>query len=96
MNSFKIPESIYFGENAMDALKSLSGQKAVIVTGGSSMKKFGFIEQTQKYLAEAGIESIVFDGVEPNPSVQTVQKGAQAMLDFRARLDYRHWWWFSA
>ncbi|CAH0532221.1 Aldehyde-alcohol dehydrogenase [Vibrio stylophorae] len=82
MNSFKIPESIYFGENAMDALKSLSGQKAVIVTGGSSMKKFGFIEQTQKYLAEAGIESIVFDGVEPNPSVQTVQKGAQAMLDF--------------
>lgn len=82
MNMFKIPESIYFGENAMDALKSLEGRKAVIVTGGSSMKKFGFIAQTQGYLAEAGIDSIVFDGVEPNPSVQTVVKGAQAMRDF--------------
>ncbi|MGB5443921.1 MAG: iron-containing alcohol dehydrogenase [Psychromonas sp.] len=83
MNIFKIPEQIYFGENAMDALKGLSGKKAVIVTGGSSMKRFGFIEQTQNLLAESGIESIVFDGVEPNPSVQTVKKGAAVMLEFQ-------------
>lgn len=82
MNMFKIPESIYFGENAMEALKTLQGKKAVIVTGGSSMKKFGFIAQTQALLGEAGIESMVFDGVEPNPSVQTVVKGAQAMREF--------------
>lgn len=82
MNMFKIPESIYFGENAMEALKTLQGKKAVIVTGGSSMKKFGFIAQTQQLLGEAGINSLVFDGVEPNPSVQTVVKGAQAMRDF--------------
>lgn len=82
MNMFKIPESIYFGENAMEALKTLQGKKAVIVTGGSSMKKFGFIAQTQQLLGEAGIDSLVFDGVEPNPSVQTVVKGAQAMRDF--------------
>lgn len=82
MNMFKIPESIYFGENAMDALKALQGRKAIIVTGGSSMKKFGFIAQTQELLGAAGIDSIVFDGVEPNPSVQTVVKGAQAMRDF--------------
>ncbi|EGU34013.1 iron-containing alcohol dehydrogenase [Vibrio ichthyoenteri ATCC 700023] len=82
MNMFKIPESIYFGENAMEALKTLQGKKAVIVTGGNSMKKFGFIAQTQQLLGEAGIDSLVFDGVEPNPSVQTVVKGAQAMRDF--------------
>lgn len=82
MNIFKIPESIYFGENAMQALKTLQGKKAFIVTGGSSMRKFGFIDQTQQLLSEAGIDSIVFDGVEPNPSVQTVEKGAQAMRDF--------------
>lgn len=82
MKMFKIPESIYFGEDAMNALKTLQGRKAVIVTGGSSMKKFGFIAQTQALLGEAGIDSLVFDGVEPNPSVQTVVKGAQAMRDF--------------
>ncbi|ROV56481.1 iron-containing alcohol dehydrogenase [Vibrio ponticus] len=82
MKMFKIPESIYFGEDAMNALKTLQGRKAVIVTGGSSMKKFGFITQTQALLGEAGIDSLVFDGVEPNPSVQTVVKGAQAMRDF--------------
>ncbi|HAS62502.1 MAG TPA: NADPH-dependent butanol dehydrogenase, partial [Vibrio sp.] len=71
MNMFKIPESIYFGENAMEALKTLQGRKAIIVTGGSSMKRFGFIAQTQELLGAAGIDSIVFDGVEPNPSVQT-------------------------
>ena len=82
MNMFKIPESIYFGENAMEALKTLQGKRAVIVTGGSSMKKFGFIAQTQELLSAAGIDSIVFDGVEPNPSVQTVVKGARAMREF--------------
>ncbi|MCW8996707.1 MAG: iron-containing alcohol dehydrogenase, partial [Psychromonas sp.] len=82
MNTFKIPENIYFGENAMDALKQLSGHKAVIVTGGSSMKRFGFIDLTQSLLVGAGIKSVVFDGVEPNPSVQTVMKGAQMMQEF--------------
>lgn len=67
----------------MDALKELSGNKALIVTGGSSMKRFGFIEQTQCLLAEAEIESAVYDGVEPNPSVQTVRKGAQMMKEFK-------------
>ena len=82
MNIFKIPEQIYFGENAMDSLKGLSGKKAVIVTGGNSMKRFGFIEQAQGLLSDAGIETIVFDGVEPNPSVKTVNKGAQMMREF--------------
>ncbi|WP_026971443.1 iron-containing alcohol dehydrogenase [Aliagarivorans marinus] len=83
MNTFKIPESIYFGEDALSALKGLQGSKALIVTGGQSMKRFGFIEQTQSLLKEGGIDSQVFDGVEPNPSVDTVLKGAQAMRDFQ-------------
>ena len=82
MNMFKIPEKIYFGENALDALKEVQGKKAIIVTGGSSMKRFGFIEQAQRLLSESGIQSIVFDGVEPNPSVQTVIKGADMMTKF--------------
>lgn len=84
MNTFKIPENIYFGEKSMDALKTLKGKKAIIVTGGSSMKKFGFIEQTERILAEGGFETTIFDGVEPNPSVDTVNRGAEAMRAFGA------------
>lgn len=82
MNTFKIPAEIKFGENALDSLTSLSGSKAIIVTGGQSMRKLGFIDKIQSRLKENQIDSIVFDGVEPNPSVNTVMNGAQAMLAF--------------
>lgn len=83
MNCFKVPQNIYFGENALEALATLKGKKAMIVTGGNSMHRFGFITQTQEILSKAGFECAVFDGVEPNPSVETVQRGAQAMCDFQ-------------
>lgn len=39
---FTIPRDIYYGPNALDELKKLSGKKAVVVLGGGSMKRFGF------------------------------------------------------
>lgn len=81
--SFKVPGTIIFGEGALDHLASLKGKRAMIVTGGNSMKRFGFIDQTISLLKKGGIESQVFDGVEPNPSVETVEAGAKAMLQFK-------------
>jgi alcohol dehydrogenase class IV len=46
------------------------------------MKKFGFLDRTVAYLKEAGLEVEVFEGVEPDPSVETVMKGAEAMRKF--------------
>lgn len=80
--SFSIPRTIYYGEGSLEKLSLLPGKRAALVTGGSSMKKFGFLDQAAALLKKAGIESIIIDGVEPNPSVETVKKGAQAMLDF--------------
>ncbi|SJN59647.1 Aldehyde-alcohol dehydrogenase [Vibrio ruber DSM 16370] len=79
---FSVPRNIIYGEGALAELAQLKGQKAVIVTGGSSMKKFGFLDQCQDYLSQAGIRSIIIDGVEPNPSVKTVWRGAEAMMSF--------------
>lgn len=79
---FSVPRDIIYGENALAELANLKGKKAAIVTGGSSMKRFGFLDQCQSHLAEAGIESIIIDGVEPNPSVATVWRGAEAMINF--------------
>ncbi len=80
--NFSIPRDISYGEGALEKLASLDGKKAALVTGGSSMKKFGFLDQAIAHLERAGMKTIVIDGVEPNPSVNTVQRGAREMLDF--------------
>jgi alcohol dehydrogenase class IV len=80
--SFSIPRQVYYGENALSELGNLKGKKAAVVTGGSSMKRFGFLDQAVELLKTAGIESIIIDGVEPNPSVKTVLAGAKKMEDF--------------
>ncbi|MGP1576357.1 MAG: iron-containing alcohol dehydrogenase [Treponema sp.] len=80
--NFSVPRQIIYGENALEHLAQLKGKKAAIVTGGSSMKKFGFLDKSIELLKKAGIESIVIDGVEPNPSVKTVVNGGKKMLEF--------------
>jgi len=82
MNRFTLPRDIYFGENSLEVLKELKGNKAVVVTGGSSMRRFGFLDKVMDYLKEAGMETKLIDGVEPDPSVETVMKGASLMREF--------------
>lgn len=80
--NFSVPREIIYGEKAMEHLAKLKGKKAAIVTGGSSMKRFGFLDKAVKLLKKAGIESIIIDGVEPNPSVKTVLEGGKKMKAF--------------
>jgi alcohol dehydrogenase class IV len=79
---FRVPKDIVFGDGTLAYLSTLEGKKAILVTGGSSMKRHGFLDEAKKQLEKAGMEVTIFDGVEPNPSVETVEKGAKAMLDF--------------
>ncbi|RCW48214.1 MULTISPECIES: iron-containing alcohol dehydrogenase [unclassified Halanaerobium] len=83
MNAFLVPPEIQFGENSLEYLSALEGEKAVLVTGGSSMKKFGFLDRAEELLQGAGMETMIIDGVEPNPSVKTVYAGRDDMLDFK-------------
>ena len=80
--AFSIPRSIIYGEDALEHLSTLSGKKAALVTGGSSMKRFGFLDKAIGELNKAGMECIVIDNVEPNPSIKTVWRGAKEMLAF--------------
>ena len=82
MSRFTLPRDVYFGENAMENLKTLKGRKAIVVVGGGSMKRFGFLDKAVGYLKEAGMEVELFEGVEPDPSVETVMRGAEAMRKF--------------
>lgn len=82
MARFTLPRDVYFGENALENLKTLKGKKAIVVVGGGSMKRFGFLDKAVGYLKEAGMEVELFEGVEPDPSVETVMRGAEAMRKF--------------
>lgn len=82
MLRFTLPRDLYHGEDALASLKTLEGKKAMIVVGGGSMKRGGFLDKAVGYLKEAGMEVELFEGVEPDPSVETVMKGAEAMRRF--------------
>ena len=82
MARFTLPRDLYHGEGALEALKTFTGKKAMVCVGGGSMKRFGFLDKVVSYLKEAGMEVELFEGIEPDPSVDTVMRGADAMLKF--------------
>ena len=83
---FTLPRDIYYGKDSLEVLKTVKGKKAILVIGGGSMKRAGFVDKIIGYLKEAGIETKLFEGVEPDPSVETVMKGAAAMREFEPDL----------
>ena len=83
MARFTLPRDLYHGKGALEALKTFKGKKAIICVGGGSMKRFGFLDRAEAYLKEAGMEVKIFDGIEPDPSVETVMRGAEAMIEFQ-------------
>ncbi len=82
MARFTIPRDVYYGKNALDELKTINGKKAIVVVGGGSMKKAGFLDKVVNNLKEAGLETLLFENVEPDPSITTVMNGAKAMREF--------------
>jgi alcohol dehydrogenase class IV len=70
-----VPRTIAAGEGALEYLKQVEGHRALIVTG-KTVKKMGFADRVVNYLKEAGIVSEVLE-VEPEPSIETVIKGAE-------------------
>ncbi len=83
MTRFTLPRDLYHGKGALEALKTLEGKRAIICVGGGSMKRFGFLDKAVSYLKEAGMEVELFEGIESDPSVDTVMRGAAAMEKFQ-------------
>ena len=82
MARFTLPRDLYHGKGSIAELANLKGKKAIVVVGGGSMKRFGFLDKVEGYLKQAGMEVRLFENVEPDPSVETVMRGAAAMREF--------------
>lgn len=82
--SMHIPTRILFGcgEIKKLATEKMPGKKALIViSAGTSMRKYGYLGNVERYLKENGVESVVFDKVLPNPIKQHVMEAAQLCRD---------------
>lgn len=83
MNNFTFhnPTKLIFGQGQLEQLKTevpKYGKKNVLlVYGGGSIKRSGLYDKVLSYLKEAGAQVQELSGVEPNPRLSTVNKGAE-------------------
>lgn len=83
MSSFQffVPTKALFGFGQLRNLhaQNLPGKKALlIISNGKSTKANGYLARTEEELHQAGVETVLFDQIEPNPLKSTVMKGAAA------------------
>ena len=82
---YHIPTKIFFGKGQIVKLPTeikAIASKILLVYGGGSIKRNGIYDTLLPLLKEEGIEVHELSGVEPNPRVTTVAKGAQMCKDF--------------
>jgi alcohol dehydrogenase len=78
------PTRLTFGAGKLSQLGEVAGKhgkKALIVTGGGSVKRSGIFDKAVSSLISAGVDYAECEGVEPNPRITTVRRGAQIAID---------------
>ena len=77
--TFHVPTRIHFGKGQIKHLTELaeSGSKVLLVYGGGSIKRAGIYDTAMGLMKEAGLTVFELSGVEPNPKIETVRKGAE-------------------
>ena len=78
MWQFSSPE-IVFGEDALSRLAEYQGRRVVIVTD-NTLVEAGFDQLILEWLAPAGVKYEIFSDVEPEPSIQTMER-ARRLID---------------
>ena len=76
--SFYMPTRLYFGNGAVKKLARarLPQGRGLIITGGTSTTRLGYVAKVQDALAEAGHETLVYNKVQPNPTIEGVRECA--------------------
>lgn len=82
-----IPTRILFGAGQLNNLHAqpMPGKKAlIIISNGKSTRTNGYLARTEEQLHRAGVETEVFDGIMPNPTVENADAGARAARKYEA------------
>lgn len=73
-DKFKLKSKVYFNKQSIKLLEQITGSRAFIVTD-SIMDKLGYLQEAIDYLSKAGISSVVFSEVRPDPDVNIIAEG---------------------
>lgn len=79
-------DQLMFGAGCLEHLKTVICKKAFIVIGGGSLVRNKTVPRIEAYLKENCEETMVFSGVEADPSMETVRRGSAAMVEFEPDL----------
>ncbi|HBT20184.1 MAG TPA: bifunctional acetaldehyde-CoA/alcohol dehydrogenase [Peptococcaceae bacterium] len=84
MQWFKVPPKIYFERGALQYLSKMPGIERVFIVTDRVLRKLGYVDRVEYYLKKRSnhISLDIFDDVEPNPSLATVEKGVEMMKKF--------------
>ena len=84
MQWFKIPAKIYFERNSIEYLHQMKEMKKALIVTDRSMVELGYVQKVidQLQLRSPEVPYQLFCDVEPDPSIQTVQKGVTLMRSF--------------
>ena len=77
---YNIPTKIYFGRDQLRLLGAelkKYGSRVLMTYGGGSIKRMGLYDRVVKEIKDAGLELFELNGIEPNPRIESVRKGAQ-------------------
>ncbi|MDR3263085.1 MAG: iron-containing alcohol dehydrogenase [Clostridiales bacterium] len=77
--NFHIPTKIIFKNDAVEDISNqkLPGIKALIVTGGTSVKKYGYLDRLTYELKQNRISYVIYDKITPNPFKSAVQEATE-------------------
>lgn len=86
MFTYFMPTKIFAGENAVinNSAALILGKRAMIVTGKSSGKKSGALDDCLKVLEQNGVPTLVYDKIENNPTIESTVEGGKAAREFGA------------
>lgn len=82
--SYYLPTRIFFGCGAINKLKEvrLPGKKAlVVISSGTSMRKFGYLDKLTKILDDIKIDYVIYDKIVANPIIDHVMEGSKIAKD---------------
>lgn len=82
-DKFKLKSKVYFNKQSIQLLEQIKGTRAFIVSD-SIMDKLGYLQKAIDYLGKAGISSVVFSEVRPDPDVKVIAEGMKLYGDSNA------------
>jgi len=77
-----VSPQIVFGEGALSVLDELHGTRCLIVTD-ETILGLGLVDKVTQHIKQAGLQYQLFSHVEPDPSIETVQKGARQAMAYQ-------------